>query len=64
MPYVLSATCTAYPILFGEILDKVAEPTETNHELVWLNAGDCYDKLFLAHQRWAVSVAVENTRKQ
>ena len=44
---------------FGEILDKVAEPTETNHELVWLSAGDCYEKLFLAHQRWAVSFAVE-----
>lgn len=48
---------------FGEILDKVAEPTETNHELVWLNADDCYDKLFLAHQKWAVSVAVEKYRE-
>ena len=48
---------------FGQILDKVAEPTETNHELVWLNAADCYDKLFLAHQRWAVSVAVEKYKE-
>ncbi len=48
---------------FGEILGKVAEPTETNHELVWLNAGECYEKLFLAHQRWAVSVAVEKHKE-
>ena len=32
--------------------------TEIDHELVWLDAYDCCEKLFHEHQSWAVEQAV------
>ena len=41
-----------------DIVEKVSEPIEKDHELVWLKIDDCYEKLFLEHQAWAVRQAV------
>ncbi|GAA0069549.1 hypothetical protein UT300003_10720 [Clostridium sardiniense] len=38
----------------AEMIDKVCEKVEEDHELVWLKIDDCYKKLFLEHQVFAV----------
>lgn len=43
---------------FADLIEKSAEPTEEDHELVWLDIEDCCEKLFLEHQAWAVKQAV------
>ncbi|MDO4568364.1 MAG: NUDIX domain-containing protein [Clostridia bacterium] len=51
----------------GSLLEQVSEPTEANHELVWLTPDECASKLFLVHQRWAVKCIVgdrERKRRQ
>ena len=40
----------------GELLGSVCEPTETNHELIYLSPDECRKKLFLKNQIWAVKV--------
>jgi len=41
-----------------DIVEKVSEPIEKDHELVWLKIDDCCEKLFLEHQAWAVRQAM------
>ena len=43
---------------YAKLIAKVSEATEADHHLVWFSAQECYDKLFLEHQAWAVEQAV------
>lgn len=40
---------------------KISDPVETDHELLWLTAGDAASKLTHEYQIWAVRQAVERT---
>lgn len=40
-------------------LEKMTEPIELDHELVWIPIEECSEKLFLKHQAYAVEKAVE-----
>jgi len=42
--------------------EKYTEDIEFDHELVWLTVEECMKLLFLEHQAWAVSQAVNNKR--
>lgn len=44
-----------YRVAFGE---KVQKPIETDHTLMWVPARDCYNKMFLKYQAWAIKVAL------
>lgn len=48
----------------GELLDKIAEPSEQNHDLVWLTPDECISQLFLVHQRWAVKCVLNDVNKK
>lgn len=43
---------------FGTLKDKVAEPIELDHELVWLSVSDAMENLMLPQQRWALKTAL------
>lgn len=38
----------------GELLDKVKEPVELDHELIWIPLDEVKEVLYLHTQRWAV----------
>lgn len=38
-------------------LDKITEPIEHDHELVWLSIEECLSELHLDHQAWAIEQA-------
>ncbi|AOR23640.1 NUDIX hydrolase [Clostridium taeniosporum] len=38
----------------ADSLKKVSEPTERDHQLVWLNVEEAHNKMFLDHQAWAI----------
>lgn len=40
------------------LIGKTSEPIEEDHELVWLEVEEAYEKLFLEHQVWAVKQAM------
>ena len=52
---------------YGKLLKQIKEPTEKEHELIWLPPKECVAMLRLDHQAWAVSYAlakkVEKTEK-
>lgn len=43
----------------GKLLDKLGEPTESNHVLEWLTPSECVEKLLLPNQAWAVKIYLE-----
>lgn len=42
----------------AELVGKVSEPIEEDHELVWLEFEEAYEKLLLEHQAWAIKQAL------
>ena len=42
-----------------ELKEKVVEPVEPDHSLVWLPIWQCKEKMFLNYQSWAVEAAWE-----
>ena len=38
----------------GEMIEKVAEPTEENHRFLWLEYDDIKGKMFAEMQNWAL----------
>lgn len=43
----------------GELLEKVQEPTEEDHQFVWMKFEDLRGKMYLEMQNWAVEQAWE-----
>ena len=43
---------------YGELLDKVGEPTEDDHRLCWIAYEQLKGKLFVEMQNWALEQAV------
>ncbi|WP_026690209.1 NUDIX hydrolase [Alteribacter aurantiacus] len=43
-----------------EVGEKVAEPSEEDHNLAWLSPDEAIAKLFHEHQAWAVKEATES----
>lgn len=43
---------------YGELLDKVGEPTEDDHRLCWIEYEQLKGKLFVEMQNWALEQAV------
>ena len=42
----------------AKLVGKVSEPIEEDHELVWLEIEEAYEKLLLEHQVWAIKQAL------
>jgi len=42
----------------GELVNKVKEKIEDDHELVWIKYDDIKDKMYLQMQRWAIGQAI------
>ncbi|NFE94581.1 NUDIX hydrolase [Clostridium botulinum] len=47
----------------ADSLKKVGNPTEKDHELVWLTIDEACDKMFLSHQAWAIKEGVAFKKK-
>lgn len=43
----------------GELLEKAMVPTETNHQLVWINYKDLKNLMYLEIQNWAIEQAIK-----
>lgn len=43
----------------GELSEKIQQPTETNHRLIWLDIHKAHGKLFPEMQNWAVEKLLE-----
>lgn len=37
-----------------ELMDKIADPIEEDHELLWMNPKETSESLYLEHQAWAI----------
>lgn len=48
----------------GEILDKIAEPTEMDHVFEWLPLEDIDSKMYVEQQIWAVKYYIQNNLEQ
>ena len=48
---------------YGELLEKVTEPMEVNHELYWASYEELRGKLFLEMQNWALEQFAERERR-
>ena len=46
----------------GELLDKIAEPVESDHELMWVDADELRGNMFSQMQSWAIDEAISATR--
>lgn len=44
----------------GEIIEKIQEPIELDHKLMWVNYKDLIGNMFSDMQSWAIQQAVEN----
>jgi len=42
----------------GDLTEKVSEPTESNHELLWIDYEDAIEKMFAEMQSWAIEQAI------
>ena len=42
----------------GELTEKVSEPTESNHELLWMDYEDAIEKMFAEMKSWAIEQAI------
>lgn len=47
---------------WGTLVEKVSEPTERDHELVWIPIEDMRGKLYLEMQNWALEQYVEKIK--
>ena len=43
----------------GELIDKVQEPKESDHQLEWVNIDEIKGKMFAPMQEWAIQIAAE-----
>lgn len=48
----------------GELLDKIGEPLESDHELEWISITDINGKMFAPMQEWAIAIALNTKHKQ
>lgn len=48
----------------GELLEKIQEPEEPDHQLVWLAPEEAERRLFVEQQRWAVRMYTERLRRE
>lgn len=42
-----------------ELMDKIAEPIEEDHELLWMKPKETSEALYLEHQAWAIEEILE-----
>lgn len=47
-----------------ELLEKIQEPIEKDHQLVWLEPREAMTKLFVEQQRWAVEMYMRSLQHQ
>ena len=47
----------------GELLEKVQDPIESDHKLIWLRFCDLKGKMYLEMQSWALELAWNNRNK-
>ncbi|MDE5978035.1 MAG: NUDIX domain-containing protein [Turicibacter sp.] len=40
-------------------IEKVSQPIEKDHKLVWMKLEDCFSQLHLDHQAWAIEKATQ-----
>ncbi len=57
----LHVTGHCYRTVLGE---KLQEPIEADHVLVWADPETCAEKMFLRYQAWAVELAWENEKRR
>ena len=67
--YVFSKKSGDYMHLIGHCYkavlgEKVREPIEPDHVLIWVDASNCADRMFLSYQAWAVQTALEEVRHE
>ena len=43
----------------GEVISKVAEPVETDHEFIWVESDEIKEKMFVEMQNWALEQCIE-----
>lgn len=49
---------------YGELLEKVGEPTEEDHTLRWVEYDKLRGKLYVEMQNWALELAFQKRQKQ
>ena len=67
--YVFSEKSGDYMQLIGhcyraELGEKVQEPTESDHALMWVDTASCASRMFLGYQAWAVQTALKEVRHE
>lgn len=67
--YVFSEKSGDYMHLIGHCYraalgEKVQEPVETDHILIWADPETCSEKMFLRYQSWAVKTAWKEVRRE
>lgn len=45
----------------GELISKIQEPIETDHEFIWVDYNDIKGKMFSEMQSWALKQAIESS---
>jgi len=43
----------------GELSNKIQEPIESDHELIWVNVNEIKGKMFAPMQEWAIQIAFD-----
>lgn len=43
----------------GSLLEKVQEPSESDHELLWVEYADLKGNMFVTMQNWAIDIAMK-----